>query len=495
MAKGAQVQLFGVGVGEPAKSLNVTAASRTNVYYDIQPAPGDKSQISVFGTPGLTLLGSLPNPDLPINAAYSLADGSRTFFIQDKYLYEINIFGISSQVATLSSAPIYPCEMADNGVELLITTWSSYTYCFDLASNTLQIAVFDGTPGQYVEAVSCTFQDGYFIVALTKDNTPGYPRGVYVSALYSGMSWSSLDFAVPEFMSDEITKVYSKNGLLYVFGTRTTEVWQNIGDLNFPFQRVQGAQSEYGIFARMSLISVGSQMAGLFLNRQNSCSIMMLSGYQFNDITPPDLSWRLNSQPYLTLTTSFAYSVAGHDFVQFEIVDATGTDGETWLYDTLSGVWSFTKSGSNSRHLGRYGVAFFNQAAQYVVTDYRNGNFYTIDSNSYSDNGETNERELIGNHIFLPDRGTFRISSISLDIEQGSAPTGVDMRVRLSLSRDGGHTFEEEYEDVSTTGEYTRFFQFNRLGRARDIVPKIRMTDPCKFVLIGAVADIAPYGW
>lgn len=485
MAK-TRINLFGVGVGTPGKSLNVTAASRTNVYYDIQPAPGDKSQVAAFGMAGAELFATMPDVDQPVSAVYTTSSGTHSYVVQGSSLYEMAGNGTMSLLGSFASAPTVAPEMADNGVEVAIAI-GTHLYILNISSASLTAVGFDGNPAASIAAYSVTFQDGYFIAATAGGANPA---GFYLSNLYDGTVWNSLNYAVAEFAADDLAKVVSKNGVLYLFGTRTTEVWQNIGSSLFPFQRVAGTQNEYGLANKDSLAHVSSSMIALMVNRQNDLAVMRIEGYQVSNITPPDLAYRIKHMTSPRDCVALSYSMAGHDFYQISWAD------ESWAYDLLSGLWSRVTSGSADRHLGK--LSFLNPFYGFpLVTHYADGRIFKLDDTLHSDDGVTNHREIIGDHVFMPDLTTFRVASVSVDIEHGNAPEGGNdpLKLRLALSRDGGHNFDEEYEAESAPGAYRTFFQYNRMGRGRDIVPRLRMTEPVKFALIGAVADLVPYGW
>jgi len=97
--------------------------------------------------------------------------------------------------------------------------------------------------GDPVDGVSGGFLDGYFIVnrvpAPGSASDPG--RNFNISALLDGTSWSSLDFGVKEGHSDYIRSILCDHEELWLIGTETIEIWNNIGDPNFPFQRIAGA--------------------------------------------------------------------------------------------------------------------------------------------------------------------------------------------------------------------------------------------------------------
>jgi hypothetical protein len=60
----------------------------------------------------------------------------------------------------------------------------------------------------------------------------------------------------------------------------------------------------------------------------------------------------------------------------------------------------------------------------------------------------------------------------------------------LSISRDHGHTWGRELvTSFGKTGEYRKRAEWRKLGQARDWVFKLRITDPVKVVILGAVME------
>jgi hypothetical protein len=496
MARGTQVNLFGVGYGNAEKSLNVTASSRVNLYYDIQPAPGDKSQIAVFNTPGLLVQSGFwgynvsPASSSLCQGLYATSPAGSVYGVYNNKLYYAgNSESNEPVLAALSGINSY--DFASDQESVIIASGDNL-YKTD-GTTTSEIEWDVGGFQWNIPATSVTFMDGYYIAGLKGSVSLGYPAGVYISALYDRDTWNVLDYAAPEYRRGPIVKVYACAGLLYVFCSRSTEVWQNVGDPNYPFQRIQGAQSDYGLVTKETIVKINNGFIGLFYDSNLSMSFYSVNGYQFSNITPPDLQYEINDSalPGITGLYAWTFSLGGHDFYVITVERSGGTN-KTFFYDMLSGSWGALKSGSASYHYGRFAVRGY--GATTFISDARSTTkVFTLSTSEYSDDGTANKRELIGNHIFMPDRSTFAVRSMSLDMEHGVDTN--TLTVYLSLSRDGGHTFGEEYADTSASGDYTRFFQYNRLGRGRDIVPKIRTQDACKFVLIGAVADIAPYGW
>ncbi|NIP55847.1 MAG: hypothetical protein GWN61_09595 [candidate division Zixibacteria bacterium] len=85
-----------------------------------------------------------------------------------------------------------------------------------------------------------------------------------------------------------------------------------------------------------------------------------------------------------------------------------------------------------------------------------------------------------------------------LEVEAGvglATGQGDDPQVMLSWSDDGGHTWSSEHwRSAGKIGEYKQRLVWNRLGRSRDRRFKIAMTDPVKWVVLAAYADIEILG-
>jgi len=86
-------------------------------------------------------------------------------------------------------------------------------------------------------------------------------------------------------------------------------------------------------------------------------------------------------------------------------------------------------------------------------------------------------------------------SKFQLDCETGvglNNGQGSDPQVMLSWSSDGGHTWSpEQWMSAGKQGEYTRRVIWRRLGRSRDRVWRIVVSDPVAWRLLTAYIDVA----
>jgi hypothetical protein len=87
-------------------------------------------------------------------------------------------------------------------------------------------------------ATHIQFFDGY-ILAL-------YANAVYFSYPGDGTNWAALDYFSPVGDPDNVHSMLVHERQLYLFGTKTIEIWQNDGTT--PFSRVPGGYLPYGCF-------------------------------------------------------------------------------------------------------------------------------------------------------------------------------------------------------------------------------------------------------
>jgi hypothetical protein len=461
------ISLF--GIGQFGKSSNVTSQERLNCYLEVQPGD-DRSKVAFYGTPGLILYKSFG--ETPIRGEYD--KGDFVYVVHRGTFYEVNNAGVATARGTIgtTSGRVY---MADNGVQLMLIDGTlGYIYNFGTLAFT-QITDVD-----FMGAASVTWMDGYFIVGVP--NTQKFQ----ISALYDGLTWDALDFSSAEANPDNIVRVFADNSNLYLFGSISTEFWSNTGATDFPYARISGGATEWGCGAINSITKYDNSVAFLAKNRMGEVMVARMNGYQPQKISTPELDHIINSYASVSDATTFAYLLGGHPMLQLNFPAA----GESWLYDGLSQAWSKLKSYNVTRHRAEMGVSFLSKI---LVTDYANGNLYRLDANTYTDNGDPIEFELISRHVCNDDHRLI-VSKLQIDMETGvglATGQGSNPQVMLQVSKDGGHTWGvEQWCKLGAIGSFLQRAIWRRLGLARDFTFKIRITDPIKKVIFGASIDV-----
>lgn len=451
------------GLGNKGKSPNVNAQERTNLYVEVQQDP-ESNAITLYPTPGLTTFVNLGAS--PCRGFYQKGDVA--YVVNTNTLWEIAANGAVTSRGTLLTGS-GRVDIADNGKQMLIVD-GSYGYLLTFSSN----AFARITDADFPAATNCAFLNGYFIV--NKANTAQF----FISALYDGAAWDAQDFATAESDPDNLVRPMVDNGVLYLFGDKTTEMWSDSGAADFPLARVGASAIEWGLAARWSLAKFQDSLIFLRKNRLGALQVCVLSGNQAVPVSNPEVDYLLSTYEGAENATGFSYVVSGHPFYQINFSSA----GVSWLYDGLSKAWSRVQSGAG-RHRGEMQVNFLGKS---YVTDFDNGKVYLLDENAYTDDGEPIVREFVSRHTKA---GAFiRIPQLWLEMESGvgaATGQGADPQVMLQVSRDGGHTWGAEmWRSFGALGEFGKRAVWNRLGRARDWLFKVRVTDPVKTVFVAA---------
>lgn len=534
------MELF--GISQKGKSANVTAQNRLNCY--LEPQPGDdRARVAIYGTPGLVLLTSFG--ETPVRGLYQ--KGDFWYAVHRGTFWEVNNANVKTSRGMIgtSSGKVY---MADNGQQLMITDGQAgYIYFFNdiapvgiasitnsglvatlttsaphnlLAGRVVTIsgatpAAYNGTfaitvtgpttftytmltnPGgnativgsytvprftqitdpDYPGAKTVTWMDGYFIVPQTNG------QRFYVSGINDGINWDALDFASAESNPDQIVSIITDNGNLNIFGDISTEFWTNSGATDFPFTRISGGATEWGCAAVNSIAKFDNTLAFLAKNRMGQVIVARLNGYLPMRISNPELEYIINKYNAISDAVAFSYIIGGHPM--YQITFPTG--GETWLYDGLSNCWSKLKGYRITRHRAELGINYLDRT---IVSDYENGNVYTLSAEAYTDNGDPITMELVSRHIDNDDK-RFIVDQIQLDMETGvglNNGQGSNPQIMLTVSKDGGHTWGvEQWVSFGKIGEYLARAVWRRpCGIARDVVFKVRVTDPVKRVILGS---------
>lgn len=460
------VPLF--GLGNFGKSLNVDAQKRTNLYAEIQ-RDGEKGTLTLYPTPGLTTFvnfGAAP---------------SRGVWKKDDVLYVVNrstLWKVTNDGAMTNLGALATSagrvDMSDNGTQIIIVDGpNGYIY------NTSTLVFAKITDVDFPGGDTVTFLNGYFIV--NKPNSGQF----FISTLYDGLTWSSLDFATAESNPDNLVRVLADNGQIWLFGVDTAEPWSDSGAQDFPFARVGAAAIEWGLAARWSLCKFMDSLIFLRKNRLGAVQVCTLTGYSAVPVSNPEIDYIMSQYASVSNATGFAYMVSGHPFYQINFP----SPNESWVYDGLSKEWHKADS-SGGRHRAEIQQNFLDRS---YVTDYENGKLYRFQDGVYTDDGQAIARELVtrhqstGEYTFLHKLWIEMEAGVGLLTGQGSDP-----KLMMQYSKDGGHTWSNEvWVGFGKIGEYKYRALFLRLGRGRDWVFRFRITDPVKTVFVGAWGEFS----
>lgn len=470
-----QIQLFGVGV--KGKSPVITAQSRVNCYLEPQQEK-DKTGMAIIGSPGLTLFATpSASPSRGIWPVNSLTT-PLAFTVHAGTLYSINNSGVVATIGTIGTTS-GDVSMTDDGTNLMLADGSA-GYYYNMVSPGGLTQIMDGN---FAAPKMVTWNDTYFISAANNSNQWQLSAQAIVS------SWPAVNIGFTGAAPGNIQGIIADHSVIDIACTESTEFWQDAGAPQFPYAVIPGSSQEYGLAAPFSLCKYDNSLAGLFKNRMGEVNVSRLSGFTLRQLSSLDFDDIINDKSIYSTTGDaefFGYMRGGHPmlFMSFP------TAGKTWEYDGVSKAFSERRSTDNARH---WANKFANFQSRQLVTDYRNGSIYQVDANNYTDNGSMIPMEVVSKHIWNDDK-YISIPQLEVDMEVGvglSVGQGVNPQIMLEVSKDGGETFFPwSWESFGAIGQFRTRVRWTRLGRARDWVLKLRITDPVKRVITGCTAQV-----
>lgn len=436
----------------------------------IESRSGANQEIGyLIQTPGYRRLATL-GPG-PIRGAYTTSTGRLAVVSGDK-LYSVSAEWAGTEVGTLTTNT-GPVDMADNGLQLLVVD-GTHGYVSSLVTGAFQQI----TSEYFMGAARGAFIDGYFLV-----NNPGTGQ-FQICALYDGLTWDGLDFGVAEGLPDPVVAVVSNNRNAWVFGTKSVEVYWNSGDADFPFSRIDGSFIEHGCGAAFTAQKFAGSVAWL----SDKGQVLMANGFQPQRISNHAVELAIREAGDVSGSIAWTHTLDGHNFYCLRL-PGTAT---TWVYDLSTSQWhERAELVAGAYRPSRVGCAAYAYGI-WVGGDTADGRIYHLDPDTYDHDGDHLAWERTAPRLNNDGRRGF-VSRFTLDMETGVGLVtgqGEDPQVMLQVSRDGGATWgAEKWKSAGRMGAYRHRAKWDRLGSARDMVFRVRGTDPVKTIILGASID------
>ncbi len=453
------------------KSLAVDTEQLINCYVETAETRRSKSIKAIYGRAGLELFGNYGE----FRARGLHAFGSRLYGVFRGELTSISndSVGVSKGVLDTIEGTV---SMDDNGTQLMIVDGTS-GYTFNVDTDTFAKITDLDFPANPTHV---TYLDGFFIVAVANSDQ------FHVSSLKDGTAWNALDFASAESDPDNLVVPFADHGELWLFGAGSIEVWQNTGNLDFTFERLEGAKIQWGVHAEWSVARYADTVVCLAVNDHGAKQVISFVNYQPRRISNDALEQRIAD--YASSIDAFGYVY--NDRGRFFYVLTFPTGNESWAYDVRENEWHQLKSGITGRFLPEFHSAFFNAN---MVSDFNTGNLFKLTPGIYDDNGDDIGMLVRGEHISEGERQLGH-ASFQVVFEHGTGlqfGQGTDPQAMLRWSNDTGKVWSSEHwRPIGKVGQHRARAVWRSLGRARDRVYELTVTDPVKRVIVGIQLEV-----
>lgn len=463
-----------VGGSYTARSVNFDAQKTINFYPEASGSGNSKSIAMLIGTPGLRLFKATL-PGIAVRGIIRV-NSNQVIVVAGNQVYSMTAAGVLTVFASVAAGTT-PVSMAYNGqVVMMVDGTNGYIISPSLLTSAQIVDVnFHG-------ADKVDFIGGYFVW-----NRPGTQQfqwwGPY--ALFA-TPIDPLDFASAEGSPDAILSLIVDHNELWLYGENSTEVFALSGNADTVFERIQGAFIEQGIAAKNSVAKMDNTNIWLAADDRGVGTVQKSVGYTPQRISDHALEFAIASYTTINDAVAYTYQQEGHYFYMLTFPTANAT----WCFDTATSLWHQRAyrdptTGVLGRHRSLCHVSF---AGENLVTDYANGNIYALDLDVYTDNGDILPSIRQCPHIATGNAYEF-FWKLWIDMQTGVglvAGQGSDPVMMLEWSDDGGATFPNAMTaKIGKIGETKARANFRRLGKSRDRVWRLSITDPVKRILIG----------
>lgn len=450
-------------------SLKVSAQRCVNGYAEFQP-PDAKTQVPIFGSPGITTFVTVGHG--PIRGMFRM--GSYAYAVSGTEFWRIDRAGTTLLLGTgIGGLNVVSIDGSTAGQIVIVNGVNGWYY--DTASTASFVQIADP---QFNAAATATFIDGYFVFDWLGTNK------WFISGLLAGSTYAALDFASAESHPDNVLAVKNRKSALLVFGEETIEIWDHTGASTFPFQKIKGATIDRGIAAALALASEDDAIFMLgedrVFYRFDGGGLKRISTHAI------EKAW----QAYSTVDDAFCFPLiyGGHKW----IVLTFPTIGKTWVTDIATNyLWhervSYDSGGAEVKWRANAAVKAFGKQ---LVGDANSGKIGYLDRSVFTEFGDDFYMELISPPIHGDGKTVF-MPKLELDVETGvglRTGQGSDPQVMMSYSDDGGNSWSdaELWAALGATGNANTTVEWNKLGSFQERCIKIRISDPVKRVVLGA---------
>jgi hypothetical protein len=461
-----------VGGAYESRARSANAQRCVNLYPEAS-GPDAKGVAALIGTPGLAAWATLGAS--PIRGLLRF-DADTLIAVAGRNVYRVTTAGVATLLGTISPGA-GPVSMASNGTVVMLVTGGTDGYWIDPVAGTVQPIADDAFTGGGAVA----FLDGYFVW-----NVPATGK-FQLSGLYS-QDINGLDFATAEGSPDNLVTLAVDHRELWLFGETTTEVWFNAGTASFPLARISGAFLETGCAAAASVARLDNGVFWLGRDENGGGVVLRSQGYQAQRISTHAVELALAQAGDLSAARAWTYQVEGHSFYVLSAGD------RTWCFDVATSLWHERAwrdpaDGQLHAHRGGCRVTF---AGATLVGDRETGAIYRLDLDTYTDAGAPIPRIRQCPHISSGLRQQF-FSSLQVDMDAGVglvSGQGSDPQAVLQWSDDGGASWSNEHwASIGRLGERKARVRWRRLGRSRDRIFRLTITDPVPVRITGATLD------
>jgi hypothetical protein len=448
-----------IGPSEPLEDRKSSSQRSINLYMAAIEGGGEDKQYVLKSAPGMYSIFTMP----ATIDGYCTDEIGAIFMVAGGKLYRnYNNYTAYDYLGDVGLVGGQPIQILSAGDYVFITgVPNSYVY------NKTTGAVSQITDPDFPGCSTVAFLDGYWIASIAQNEQ------FFISAIDDPMTWDAIDFSSADSSGDRIVALATFKGELIIFGSRSTEIWVNSGDEDFPFVRYSAGSINIGIASPESFVSTGDAIYWLGSAESGANYIYEMQGHQPVRISTRAIEedMRATGNPGYQAKL-WTYQAPGNEFIGFKFFGSVST----WVFDTAIRKWHERCELSSGQYVASR-VDYITANGDGFLIALGGDKVYFVASDYYYIDGDPLPRERTWPHLMRSNLEPVSYRSLELGCTTGAdAPIS---NITLEVSNDGGYTFGPPLlRSLGAVGRRMQRVRWLMLGSSRDRVFRVRVTDP-----------------
>lgn len=444
------------GPSYQSRSKALSDQRTKNFYQEVNR--GAKSEFVLQSFPGQKLFGTAGTPGAD-RGSHKMA--GVPFSVVGNTLVSVSSIGAHTSHGTIPGTA--RCTFADDGTNLFICTAGSVYQYNGTAVSTV-------TDPDIVGSIAIDVLNNQFIY--TKSNL------FIISDVGNGASASGLNAAQAEAQPDDLVRAYVFDETVYMLGTDSIEEWYNTGSGSPPFARIVGQVHDIGLAALHSVSNTDEFMYWL----GDDARVYRLRSGNLDAISNIGVSNAIEGYGVIDDAVGYTATFQGQNFYFLHFPTAN----RSWGYNESLGAdgWFELSSGTND---GMYnGTSLTKAYRKNLVRDKASGELYEWSTTTYSDNGDTIQRQRVLSPIHGGLFGTpgrrLKMSGIDFVVQTGVGlitGQGEDPKMMVEYSIDDNVDWAHGgWLRLGRQGIYEADVKWDKMLSFKSLNIRLTVTDP-----------------